>query len=205
MVTYPGLPGPELAVHLSREASREVYASGTEFEIGRITMVANTGTYLDTPLHRFAAGADLADVPLEKVAALSGVMLDLRGAGRRGIDPSMLENLDVAGRAVLLQTGWSVHWRTDQYAVEAPFLGAGGAQWLVDRGAVLVGIDSINIDDMADRSRPAHTTLLGAGIPVLEHLTGLDALPGNGFTLHAAPVRVRGMGTFPVRAYAVLG
>jgi kynurenine formamidase len=204
MVTYPGLPGPQLGIHLSREASRAAYAPGTEFEIGRITMVANTGTYLDTPLHRFEGGQDLADVALEKVAALPGVMIDLRGSTGRGIDPDAFGAVDVHGRAVLLQTGWSRFWRTDRYAVDAPFLSATGAEWLVARGAALVGIDSINIDDVADGRRPAHTALLAAGIPILEHLTGLDPLPRNGFSLHAAPVRVRGMGTFPVRAYAVL-
>jgi arylformamidase len=204
MVTYPGLPGPLIGVHLSREDSRAVYAPGTEFEIGRISMVANTGTYLDTPLHRFPDGADLAETPLEKVAALPAVRVDLRGGPEHGIDEQALAGLQVGGAAVLLHTGWSQHWRTERYAVQAPFLTADGARWLAEQGATLVGIDSINIDDMADRTRPAHTILLAAGIPVLEHLTGLDAVPASGFTLHAAPVRVRGMGTFPVRAYAVV-
>ncbi len=204
MVTYPGLPGPEVGVHLSRADSRASYAPGTEFEIGRVTMVANTGTYLDAPSHRFEGGPDVSQVPLERVAALLGAMIDLRGSGRRGIDAEALAAFEVRGRAVLLLTGWSRHWRSERYPVQAPFLSADGAQWLAGQGAALVGIDSINIDDMADTARPAHTALLAAGIPVVEHLTGLDGLPAAGFTFHAAPVRVRGLGTFPVRAFAVV-
>ena len=208
MTTYPGLPGPRLGVHLSREESRTRYAPGTEFEIGRIELVANTGTYLDAPWHRYEGGTDVAGLPLAGVAALDGVVVDLSGAvpgdEGRGIGPEQLTGVDVAGRAVLLRTGWDRHWRTDRYGVDAPFLTADGAAGLAAGGAVLVGIDSVNIDDMADGARPAHTVLLAAGIPVLEHLTGLDALPPTGFALHAAPVPVRGLGTFPVRAYAVL-
>jgi arylformamidase len=205
MVTYPGLPAPIIEVHLSREASRAHYAPGTEFEIGRISMVANTGTYLDAPSHRYPDGEDLSALPLEKVAALPGVVVDVRTSGRAVTAAVLAARLDhAAGRAVLLHTGWSRHWRSPDYALEAPFLSRDGAQWLADAGATLVGIDSINIDDMSDATRPAHTLLLGSGIPVLEHLTGLALLPGQGFTLHAAPVRVAGLGTFPVRAYAVL-
>ncbi len=204
MTTYPGLPGPQFGVHLSREDSRARYAPGTEFEIGRISMVTNTGTYLDAPWHRFAAGSDLAGLPLEHTAAVDAVVVDLRGSSRRGIDPPALAAVEVRGRAVLLHTGWDRFWRTDHYAQGAPFLGAAAARDLVARGATLVGIDAVNIDDIGDGQRPAHTALLAAGIPVLEHLTGLDLLPAEGFTLHAAPVPVRGLGTFPVRAYAVL-
>ena len=215
MITYPGLPGPVVEVHLSRQDSRALYAPGTEFEIGRISMVANTGTYLDAPSHRYPAGDDLSQVPLHLVAALPGVALDVRATGR-AVTAAVLAELTapagpgeaaaggLAGRAVLLRTGWSRHWRTPEYVVEAPYVSRDGAQWLVDAGVTLVGIDSVNIDDMADPTRPAHTVLLGAGRPVLEHLTGLEQLPPSGFTLHAAPVRVAGMGTFPVRAYAVL-
>jgi arylformamidase len=200
MITYPGLPGPEITDHLSREASRARYAPGTEFQIGRISMVANTGTYLDTPSHRFAGGFDLGQLPLASVADLDGLVVDARAD--RAID--RVEGLDVRGRAVLFRTGWDRHWRTDQYATAAPFVTPGAAKWLADAGAALVGIDSINIDDMADGARPAHTILLGAGIPIVEHLRGLDQLPPHGFRFHAAPPLVRGMGTFPVRAYAIV-
>ena len=202
MVTYPGMPGPQVGTYLSRADSVGRYAPGTEFHIGRISMIANTGTYLDTPSHRFADGADLADFPLAHTTDLDGVVIDLTGAGRALHVPS---TVDVGGRAVLLRTGWDRHWRTDAYGMDAPFLTHEGALSLVSRGATLVGIDSLNIDDAGDGARPAHTELLRVGIPVLEHLCGLDALPPHGFRLHAAPVPVRGMGTFPVRAYAVIG
>jgi arylformamidase len=204
MVTYPGLPGPQVGVHLTREASRAAYAEGVEFEIGRIAMVANTGTYLDAPLHRFADGIDLADLPLARVAALPGLVVDVRGPAGRAIDAAAFDGLEVGGRAVLLHTGWDRHWRTPAYASDAPFLTADGAQLLAEAGAALVGIDAVNIDDIGDGRRPAHTTLLAARVGVLEHLTNLGALPAVGFELHAAPVPVRGLGTFPVRAYAVL-
>jgi arylformamidase len=204
MVTYPGLPAPTFGLHLSRADSAAHYAPGTEFELATITMIGNTGTYLDAPWHRFADGIDLAGLPLERTAALDGLIVDVTGSTSRGIDAPALAALDVAGRAVLLRTGWDRHWRTPQYGSDAPFLARAGAALLVDRGAALVGIDSLNIDDAGDLERPAHTRLLAAGIPVLEHLRGLDALPASGFVLHAAPVPVRRFGTFPVRAYAVL-
>lgn len=204
MVTYPGLPGPRITAHLSRAASRAHYAPGTEFEIGALSMVGNTGTYLDAPWHRFDGGTDLAGLPLERTAALDGVVLDAPSAGE-GIGPALLDGHDLTGRAVLLRTGWDQNWRTDRYGGPgAPFVTEDGAAALVSAGAVLVGIDSVNIDDIGDPRRPAHTTLLAAGVPVLEHLTALNRLPATGFTLHAAPVPVRGFGTFPVRAYAVL-
>jgi kynurenine formamidase len=212
MGTYPGLPGPQVGVHLSREASRSHYGPGTEFEIGTLSMVGNTGTYLDAPWHRFADGPDLADLPLQRTAAVPGVVIavpEVRDGARRGIGvrdlvAATLSATGVTGRAVLLQTGWDRHWRAPRYGVDAPFLTADGAAWLVERGAALVGIDAVNIDDVTDPARPAHTLLLAAGIPVLEHLTGLDALPVEGFALHAAPLPVRGLGTVPVRAYAVV-
>jgi arylformamidase len=204
MVTYPGLPAPAFGLHLSRAESAAHYAPGTEFELATITMIGNTGTYLDAPWHRFPDGIDLAGLPLERTAALDGLLVDVTGSTSRGIDAAALAALDVRGRAVLLRTGWDRHWRTLQYGSDAPFLTGAGAQLLAERGAVLVGIDSLNIDDAGDPHRPAHTGLLAAGIPVLEHLHGLDALPPSGFTLHAAPVPVRRFGTFPVRAYAVL-
>jgi kynurenine formamidase len=204
MTTYPGLPGPRIGDHLSREASREKYAPGYEFQIGTITMVSNTGTYLDTPFHRYPDGADLASFPLESTAALDGLVVRLPPAVR-AITRTLLAPYDVRGRAVLLQTGWDRHWRTEAYGRDHPHLTEDAAQRLAELGAALVGIDSVNIDDTADGRRPVHSALLAAGIPVVEHLRGLDRLPPSGFTFHAAPPAVAGMGTFPVRAYAVLG
>lgn len=204
MVTYPGLPGPEITDHLTREASRARYAAGTEFHIARISMVANTGTYLDAPSHRFAEGADLAATPLASVADLDGALLRVAEDGVRAVDRELLLPLQVRGRAVLVHTGWDRHFGTDRYAKDAPFLTRRAAEWLAREGAALVGIDSVNIDDVADGTRPAHTALLAAGIPVVEHLRGLEQLPPAGFRFHAAPPLVHGMGTFPVRAYALI-
>ena len=205
MITYPGLPGPRIEDHLSRAGSHGTYAPGTEFQIGRITMVANTGTYLDTPFHRYADGADLAAVGVEAVADLDGVVIRLTGAGDPVIDRAALAAHEVTGRAVLIHTGWDRHWGTDEYFdARHPHLTAEAAQWLVTQRPALVGIDSVNIDGTTDGTRPAHSALLAAGIPIVEHLRGLDQLPPHGFRFHAAPVAVAGMGTFPVRAYAVL-
>ncbi|MCZ7420878.1 cyclase family protein [Verrucosispora sp. WMMA2121] len=207
MTTLPGWPAPKITEWLSREASREHYAPGTEFQVARIDMIANTGTYLDTPAHRYADGADLSGFPLDRLADLPGLVVRLP-AGTRAADRLLLAPYDVAGKAVLLHTGWDAHFGTDGYgAPEAPHLTADGARALVDAGAALVGIDSINIDAMgpaAGGERPAHSLLLAAGIPIVEHLTGLDALPPDGFRFTAAPPRVAGMGTFPVRAFAVV-
>lgn len=204
MTTYPGLPGPEITPHLTREDSRARYAEGTEFAIDRITLVGNTGTYLDTPFHRYADGHDLAGLALERVADLPTVVVRTAGSGPRAVDVSTLQPFDVRGRAVLLHTGGDSAFGTPAYAVDAPFLTAAGAQWLVDQGAALVGIDSVNIDDVADGSRPAHTILLAAGVPVVEHLTGLDQLPPHGARFTAAPPLLARFGTFPVRAFAVV-
>ncbi|TDD36668.1 cyclase family protein [Nonomuraea terrae] len=201
MTTYPGIPGPALGVHLSREDSREVYAPGTEFHIGVITLTANTGTYVDTPHHRYAGGADLAQVPIDRLADLPGLVV--RAGGERAV--TVDRSLDVRGRAVLIHTGWDRHFGTDAYFSGHPYLAPESAAWLAEQGAALVGIDSLNIDDTPPRGeRPAHSILLGAGIPLVEHLTGLAALPDEGFRFHAAPPMVAGMGTFPVRAYAVV-
>jgi kynurenine formamidase len=209
MVTYRGLPAPIVCDYLSREASRERYAPGTEFHIGRIDMVANTGTYVDSPFHRFADGADLAGLALESLAHLDGVVADLtRRAGRAlGADAvrAALGGADVRGRAVLVRTGWDAHFRTDRYFEGHPHLTEDAAALLAEGGAALVGIDSFNIDDVDDGRRPVHTTLLGAGIPIAEHLRGLEQLPPRGFRFSAVPVKVRGMGTFPVRAWALVG
>jgi kynurenine formamidase len=204
MVTYPGIPGPEIGEHLSREASRPHYSDGCEFHIGRISLVANTGTYLDTPFHRYAGAPDLSRVPLGALADLEGVVVRVAGSAGRAVDKEALLPFEVAGKAVLVHTGWDRHWGAAAYGQGHPFLTAGAAEWLVAQGATLVGIDSLNIDDTADGSRPVHSALLAAGIPVVEHLTGLDQLPPAGFRFHAAPPLVEGMGTFPVRAYAVV-
>lgn len=201
LVTYPGLPGPTIGTHLSREASRERYAPGTEFHIGTISMVANTGTYLDMPFHRYADGADLAGLPAERVVAIDGVVVRQQGEG--GIGPEQLDDVETWGKAVLFQTGWDRLFGTPAYGgPEAPFLTADAARRLVDGQAAIVGIDSVNIDDTTDASRPAHTILLAAGIPIVEHLTNLDRLPARGFEVTALPPRIEGMGTFPVRAIA---
>ena len=201
MITYKGLPAPVICDYLSREASRGLYAEGTEFHIGRIDMVANTGTYLDAPFHRFADGADMSELGLASLADLPGVVVRVGG---RAIGPEAFEPYDVRGRAVLVHTGWAAHWRTDRYFEGHPYLTEGAAVFLRDHGAVLVGIDSYNIDDTADPRRPVHTILLGAGIPIVEHMRGLEQLPVTGFRFSAVPVKVKGLGSFPVRAYARL-
>jgi arylformamidase len=207
MTTLPGWPAPRITDWLTREASRANYAPGTEFHVAGIDMIANTGTYVDTPSHRWSGGVDLSGMPLDRLADLPGVVVRVP-AGTRAVDRLMLAPYDVAGRAVLLHTGWDAHFGTDRYGTpEAPYLTGAGARWLVDAGAALVGIDSINIDDMSPAAageRPAHSALLAAGIPIVEHLTGLDSLPPDGFRFTAAPPRVAGMGTFPVRAFAVV-
>jgi len=200
MITYPGFPAPHVCDFLSREASRGRYAAGTTFQIGRIDLVANTGTYLDSPFHRFGDGRDISQLTLEELADLPAVVL--HAAGSRSIERSALAGLEVRGRAVLVHTGWAQHWRTERYGRGHPFLTGAAAAWLKDQGARLVGIDSLNIDDTEGGERPVHTTLLAAGIPIVEHLRGLEQLPASGFTFSAVPPAVRGMGSFPVRAYA---
>jgi arylformamidase len=204
MVTYPGLPGPEITPHLTREDSRARYAPGTEFAFDRISMVGNTGTYLDAPYHRFADGPDLAAIPLDRTADLPAVVIRLAGSRRRDISAEALAAVDVRGKAVLLHTGDAVRFGTPQYATDAYFLTRDGAAWLAARNPALVGIDAVNIDDTADGERPGHTLLLAAGIPVVEHLTGLEQLPPTGATFTAVPLRVQGLGTIPVRAFARL-
>ena len=204
MLTYKGLPAPIICDYLSREDSRANYAAGTEFQIGKIDMVANTGTYLDSPFHRFANGHDLAELDLASLANLDAVLIRVTGSGERAISRAAFAAVDVRGRAVLAHTGWDRHWRTDQYFEGHPFLTEDAATYLRDEGAALVGIDSYNIDDTANLSRPAHTILLGADIPIVEHLRGLEQLPIVGFRFTAVPPKVRGMGTFPVRAFATL-
>jgi kynurenine formamidase len=205
LITYPGLPAPEIRPHLTRAQSRSVYEPGTEFQIDAITMVGNTGTYLDSPFHRYAEGLDLAALPLESCVELSAVLARTAGSGSRAVDVGALAALDVAGRAVLLHTGGDAAWGHADYATEAPYLSEAGARWLAERGARLVGIDSVNIDDIQGGGRrPAHSILLRAGIPVVEHLTGLSQLPPTGFRFTAAPIPLAGFGTFPTRAYATV-
>ena len=205
MVTFPGLPGPEMRSHLTREQSRSRYAPGTEFEISHISMVGNTGTYLDSPFHRYPDGTDLAGLPLESCVDLPGVVVRTAGSRSRAVDVGALAALDVTGRAVLLHTGGDAAWGRPEYAADAPYLTESGARWLAEHGARLVGIDSVNIDDAQPGGpRPAHSILLGAGIPIVEHLTGLGQLPPAGFLFSAAPVPVEAFATFPVRAYATV-
>lgn len=204
MITVPGLPEPVIDEYLTREASRARYAPGTEFSIGRITMVANTGTYLDTPFHRYGDGYDLSGLALERVVDRDGLIVDLAPEAR-SFTADQFEGLDLHGRAVLLRTGWDKRWGTDAYGNgQHPYLDQGGAMALVAAGAALVGIDGQNIDSTSDPARPAHTLLLRADIPIVEHLTWLEQLPFDGFRFTAAPPLVKGMGTWPVRAYAVV-
>jgi arylformamidase len=203
MITYPGLPGPVIADHLTRAASRERYNGEAEFHIGRIEMVANTGTYLDAPFHRFGEGADIAQLPLSRLAALRGVLVRLPD-GRRALEPEDVRDLDLRDAALVVHTGWSKHWQLEAYArADHSYVSRAAAELLSESGVALVGIDSVNIDDMADPARPAHTLLLRAGIPVVEHLTNLSSLHEQRFTFFAVPAPVRGMGTFPVRAFAI--
>jgi len=202
MITYKGLPAPVIADHLTREDSRTVYAPGTEFHIGKIAMVANTGTYLDTPFHRYARGRDLAGLDLHSVANLEGLVVRVTGTE---IVLDLLSGLPVTGKAVLLHTGWDRHWRTEEYSSgNHPYLTADGANYLAKNGATLVGIDSYNIDSTSDPSRPAHSILLGHDIPIVEHLRGLSDLPDSGFKFFAVPVKIKNFGTFPVRAFGLV-
>ena len=201
MQTYPGLPGPVICDFLSREASRSKYAPGTEFQIGKIELVANTGTYVDSPFHRYADGTDLAGLRLEQLAHLDTVVISSKASA---IGPEAFQGLELRGKAVLVHTGWSRHFRTPEYFTGHPHLTGAAAELLARAGATFVGIDSLNIDGTADGSRPVHSTLLAAGIPIGEHFTNLGALPARGARLHAAPVKVKAFGTFPVRAYAIV-
>ncbi|QIG50687.1 cyclase family protein [Nordella sp. HKS 07] len=204
MITYKGLPAPLICDHLSRSKSREIYAPGTEFQIGRIDMVANTGTYIDMPFHRYPDGHDLAALSLDRVADVPGVVVRVEGARERAIDWHHFVPVQCRGHAVLVHTGWDRNWRTDSYFEGHPFLTEKAALYLRDQKATLVGIDSLNIDDTSGGERPVHSVLLAAGIPIVEHLTGLAALPETGFRFSAVPPKIKGMGTFPVRAHACL-
>lgn len=200
MITYKGFPAPIICDWMSREASRAKYSAGTEFQIGKIEMIANTGTYLDSPFHRYADGKDLSELPLESLANLDCVVVRLN-PGARVIDSVDLPKERVRGKAILFHTGWDRHWRTDAYFEGHPHLTERCADWLAKAGAALVGIDSLNIDDTAGGTRPVHSVLLGNEIPIVEHMTGLINVPDAGSRFFAVPVKVKGFGTFPVRAF----
>ena len=203
MTTYPGLPGPLICDFLSRGASRAKYAPGVEFQIGKIEMVANTGTYVDAPFHRYAEGKDLSQLPLESLAGLEAVVIRRPAVGG-AIDRDAFAGRELGGKAVLVRTGWDVHWGTPAYLDGHPFLTGAAAEYLVSQGVALVGIDSLNIDDIKDLARPVHSALLGAEIPIVEHLCRLGTLPESGFRFSAVPAKVLGFGSWPVRAFATL-
>jgi kynurenine formamidase len=204
LVTYKGLPAPIICDYLSREASRKLYEPGTEFQIGKIEMVANTGTYLDVPFHRYAHGKDLSEVGLEAFTDLDGIVIRADYRNGLAVDASLFKDKELRNRAVLVHTGWAEHWNTDAYYTDHPFLTADAAEFLKVCGVRLVGIDAHNIDDTRTKSRPVHSTLLGADILIVEHMCNLERLPDEGFTFTAAPPKFKGVGTFPVRAMARL-
>lgn len=199
--TYPGLPAPEIDAYMSHQSSRTQYTEGTEFHIGQIRMVMNSGTYVDSPFHRFPDQRDVSELQLHKLAYLDSVCIRTGGAN---LDARDLAHVEVRNKAVLIHTGWSRHWGTQQYFSGHPFVTAAAADYLVEQGAVHVGIDSLNIDSTDDGTRPVHTSLLRAGIPITEHLTNLHALPDHGARYFAVPVKVAGAGSFPVRAFAII-
>ena len=205
MITYKGLPAPIISDYLKREDSRTRYAPDTEFHIGKIEMVANTGTYLDSPFHRYARGKDLAALDLNSLANLDGIVVRCTDREGAAITEQSFTGIDVKDKAVLVHTGWDKHWRTEEYSNgNHPFLTEGAATYLAKNAAVLVGIDSFNIDATSDGNRPAHSVLLGHDIPIVEHLCGLGELPDSGFKFFAVPVKVREFGTFPVRAFGIV-
>ena len=204
MITYKGLPAPIVCDYLSHEASRQRYSAGTEFQIAKIEMVANTGTYLDSPFHRYADGDDVSELKLETLANLDCVVVRVTQRRDRAIDRVPFDPADLRGKAVLFHTGWDAHWRTDQYFENHPHLTGELAQQLVEAGAALVGIDSLNIDSTDDGTRPVHSTLLGADIPIVEHLCNLATVPERGARFFAVPVKIKGIGSFPVRAFVKL-
>ncbi len=201
MITYKGLPAPIICDYLSREDSKKRYAEDTTFQMGKIEMISNTGTYVDAPFHRYEHGKDLSELPLESLVHLEGLVFHTQTQAN---GPELFGKADVQGKAVLVHTGWARHWRTDRYFEGHPHLTEAAALWLNEQKAAFVGIDSLNIDGIATGARPVHTVLLGADIPICEHMCNLEQLPDSGFRFHAAPVKVKGFGTFPVRAYAII-
>jgi len=204
MMTLKGFPTPIICDFLSREESRKNYSSGTEFHIGKIDMVANTGTYIDSPFHRYADGKDLSELSLSSIANIEGIVVSVESCNTRAVTAEVFKHVDIRGKAVLVHTGWDRHWRTEQYFEGHAFLTSDAAKYLVEQGAVIVGIDSYNIDDTSDGTRPVHTQLLGANIPIVEHMTGLSQVPDSGFRFFAVPVKVKALGTFPVRAFVLI-
>jgi len=202
LITYKGLPAPIICDYLSRENSKQFYEEGTTFQIGKIEMVSNTGTYIDCPFHRFENGKDLSEVELEKFADLEGIVIRVPYIKQLAVTAELLMNHDLKDRAVLIHTGWAEHWNTETYYNGHPYLTADAAEYLLNSGAKLVGIDSHNIDNTEGRTRPVHTILLGAEILIVEHMCNLDALPEKGFKFSAVPPKFKGVGTFPVRAFA---
>jgi len=202
LISYKGLPAPIICDYISREASKQFYDGDTSFHIDKIEMVGNTGTYIDCPLHRYAHGKGFTEIELAALADLEGIKIIVSYQKQLAVTISDVEKYNVKGKAVLLQTNWSEHWNTERYYENHPFLTEKAAIYLRDNGAKLVGIDSHNMDDTRTRSRPAHSILLGADILVVEHLCNLDKIPERGFLFSAVPPKVKGMGTFPVRAMA---
>ena len=204
LVTYKGLPAPIICDYLSREKSRELYAAGTEFQIGKIEMVANTGTYVDCPFHRYAHGKDLSEVAIEAFADLEGIVIRADYRKTRAVDAAFFKEKEIRGKAVLVHTSWDVYWNTAEYFQNHPYLTEDAAVYLQKCGVRLVGIDSMNIDNTQVKSRPVHSTLLASDILIVEHLCNLGELPDEGFTFSAVPPKFKGVGTFPVRAMAQL-
>jgi kynurenine formamidase len=205
MITYKGLPAPIICDYLTREASREIYTEGTEFHIGKIELVSNTGTYIDVPFHRYADGEDLSEVGLERLVDLPTIVVRIPESDLPAVDVRHLPSPElITGSAILVHTGWSRNWRTDDYFDDYPYLTGDAASYLVEHGAALVGIDSFNIDAWEDKSRPVHTRVLAARIPIIEHMTNLETVPERGGRLYAAPVKFKGVGTFPVRVFVQL-
>ncbi|RFU66112.1 cyclase family protein [Bacillus sp. V59.32b] len=203
LITYKGLPAPIICDYLSRKESRNHYESGTEFQIGKIDMVTNTGTYVDVPFHRYANGKDLSETPVDKFAGMEGVVVTI-DENTKANDEKWFFGLEIKGKAVLVNTGWDKNWQTDQYFEDHPFLTEGAAKYLVKTKAALVGIDSVNIDDTSGKARPVHSILLKEEIPIVEHLCNLREISSNNFLFYAVPPKIKGAGTFPVRAFAEL-
>ena len=202
LITVKGLPAPVICDYLSRENSREIYETGTEFQIGKIEMVANTGTYIDCPFHRYERGKDLSEVSIEAFVDLEGIVIRADYRKSPAVDSEFFKDKEVRNRAVLIHTGWDEHWNTARYFENHPFLTEDAAAHLRDCGVKLVGIDSMNIDDTRGKSRPVHSVLLAAEILIVEHLCNLNELPDENFTFSAVPPKFKGVGTFPVRAFA---
>jgi len=202
MRVYPGLPSPRVGATLDHDASRPRYEGKAEFHLGEYALTGAAGTYLDSPFHRHRELGDLASLELARLVGLPGISLDHLGAA--GPEPFATEVTDeeLTGRAVVLRTGWSERWGTDSYWERGPFLTGHLIERLVGAPAAVVGIDLWNVDDVDDLTRPAHTELLRAGIPVVENLASVARLPRTGFRFTAVPPRIVGGSNFPVRAFA---